>query len=252
MLTCVVIPHFDHFEQFRVLLPSLVELGVPLIVVDDASPCSSFDSLHHLLTDEAPGSILVRHSENTGKGGAVMTGLKAALEAGYTHAFQVDADGQHNPDSIALLAETAILHQDSIICGQPVYDESISTLRYYSRYITLYFCWLETLSTEIRDAMCGFRCYPLKLLVALAEDSRPGMGMVFDPEILVRAVWAGISLRFIPVQTTYPETGKSHFHYIRDNLKISWMHTRLILGMLIRFPVLIRRLRARAAGTAPS
>jgi glycosyltransferase involved in cell wall biosynthesis len=245
MLTCVVIPHFDHFEQFRLMLPALVELGVPLIVVDDASPGQSFDSLDQLLVDQAPGSTLIRHNENTGKGGAVITGLKAALEAGYTHAFQVDADGQHNPDSIALLAETAIAHQDSIICGQPVYDESISSLRYYARYITLYFCWLETLSTDIRDAMCGFRCYPLKRLVALAEDSKPGMGMVFDPEILVRAVWAGIPLRFIPVHITYPETGKSHFHYFRDNLKISWMHTRLILGMLLRFPGLIRRHRTR-------
>ena len=248
MLTCVVIPHFDHFEQFRLMLPALVELGVPLIVVDDASSDQSFKSLKHLLQDQAPGSVLIRHSENIGKGGAVLTALKAALEAGYTHAFQVDADGQHDVAGIALLAAVAKANQDSIICGQPVYDESISTLRFYARYITLFFCWLETLSTEIRDAMCGFRCYPLKPLIKLAEDSKPGMGMVFDPEILVHAVWAGIALRFIPVQITYPEGGKSHFHYVRDNLKISWMHTRLIWGMLVRLPELVRRNRARRAG----
>jgi len=248
VLTCVVVPHFDHFEQFRLMLPAVVELDIPLIVVDDASPGRSFESLHHLLEDQAPGSTLIRHDENIGKGGAVMTGMAAALNAGYTHAFQVDADGQHNIEGIALLAESAMAHQDSIICGQPVYDESISTLRYYARYITLAFCWLETLSTEIRDPMCGFRCYPLKSVVELAENCRPGMGMAFDPEILVRAVWAGIPLHFIPVQVIYPETGKSHFHYFRDNLRISWMHVRLIFGMLVRIPELSRRNRARRAG----
>lgn len=248
MLTCVVVPHFDHFEQFRQMLPELVEQGFPLVVVDDASPSQSFKALARLIDDHAPSSILIRHTENLGKGGAMMTGFRAALDAGYTHAVQVDADGQHDVNAIALLTAVATTHQDSIICGQPVFDESVSTLRFLARYITLFFSWLETLSTEIRDAMCGFRSYPLIRVVRLVEESKPGMGMVFDPEILVRAVWADIPVRFIPVKITYPEDGKSHFRYLRDNIKISWMHTRLILGMLIRLPRLIRRDRSRQAG----
>jgi hypothetical protein len=93
--------------------------------------------------------------------------------------------------------------------------------------------------------MCGFRMYPLQRVVDLAERSKPAKRMAFDPEILVRAVWAGISLRFIPVQVTYPPDGKSHFRFFRDNLEISWMHTRLILGMIIRLPGLLRRDRYR-------
>ena len=230
------------------MLPELVKQGFPLIVVDDASPSHSFEALARLIDNHAPGSILLRHSENLGKGGAVMTGFKAALDAGYTHAVQVDADGQHDLESIALLIAVATTHQDSIICGQPVFDESVSALRFYARYITLFFSWLETLSTEIRDAMCGFRSYPLARVVRLVEESKPGVGMVFDPEILVRAVWADIPLRYVPVQITYLEDGKSHFRYLRDNIKISWMHTRLILGMLVRLPRLIRRARSRHTG----
>jgi len=245
MLICVLIPHFDHFEQFQGMLPELVTQGLPLIVVDDGSPEASFNALARLLDDQAPGTMLIRHPENRGKGGAVMTGMKAALDAGYTHALQVDADGQHDLRGIALLGAEARNHEESIICGQPVFDKSISALRFYARYITLAFSWLETLSTDIRDAMCGFRVYPLPRVVALTDENNPGKGMVFDPEILVRAVWAGIPLRFVPVRICYPEDGKSHFHYIRDNLEISWMHTRLILGMLIRLPRLIRRNRSR-------
>jgi len=241
MLICMVIPHFDHIDQFQKVLPELVEQGYPLVVVDDASPEHVFKALALLLESHAPESILLRHPENIGKGGAVMTGLNAALEAGFTHALQIDADGQHDVQGIAQLASVASRHPNSIICGQPVFDESISKFRFFARYITLYLVWLETLSTEIRDALCGFRSYPLKQTVTLVQSSKPGKRMAFDPEVLVRAVWADIPLRYIPVNIAYPDDGKSHFRYFRDNLEISWMHTRLIIGMLIRLPALLRR-----------
>ncbi len=252
MLTCVVVPHFDHLEQFKKMLPELVAQGFPLVVVDDASPDQSFDGLTRLLDDHAPGSTLIRHTSNLGKGGAVMTGLRAALDAGFTHALQVDADGQHELSDIPVLCAAASRHQNSIICGQPVFDENISTLRFYARYITLYLGWLESLSTEIRDALCGFRLYPLRQIIALLDSSKPGKRMAFDPEILVRALWADIPLYFVPVNVNYPEDGKSHFHYIRDNIEISWMHTRLIFGMLNRLPELIRQNRSRRIRSAES
>jgi len=247
MLTCVVIPHFDHVEQFKKMLPELVAQGFPLVVVDDASPDLCFDRLARLLDNHAPGSTLIRHAGNIGKGGAVMTGLRAALDAGFTHALQIDADGQHSPEDMPVLYAAATCHRDSIICGQPVFNDNISNLRFYARYITLSFSWLESLCTEIRDALCGFRLYPLKPVVALLNNSQPGKRMAFDPEILVRALWSDIPLYFVPVSVNYPEDGKSHFRYIRDNVEISWMHTRLIFGMLGRLPDLIRRNRSRRA-----
>ncbi|MGA9573133.1 MAG: glycosyltransferase family 2 protein, partial [Lysobacterales bacterium] len=170
MLTCIVIPHYDHLEQFQKILPRLVAQGFPLLVVDDGSPEQSFAALASLLDELAPQSILVRHSENQGKGGAVMTGLATALEAGFTHVLQIDADGQHDIDGIRKLVAFAERFPDSMICGQPVFDKSISQLRYYSRYITLYLVWLETLSTEIRDALCGLRLYPLTQTMVSVTD----------------------------------------------------------------------------------
>jgi glycosyltransferase involved in cell wall biosynthesis len=241
MRSCCVIPHYDHVEQLSGFVGHLVGQGLPLVVVDDASPESVFRRLKAMLDEVAPGTVLIRHAVNQGKGGAVITGLQAAAQAGYSHALQIDADGQHDvadmPRFLALAAE----HPDAIICGQPVFDESISGLRYYARYITLSLSWLECLSTEIKDAMCGFRLYPLANVTPVIDRSRPGRRMAFDPEILVRCVWAGIRLRYIPVNVRYPEGGRSHFHYFRDNLEISWMHSRLIAGMLLRLPRMLRR-----------
>jgi glycosyltransferase involved in cell wall biosynthesis len=241
MRVCAVIPHYDHVEQFGGMLGKLVAEGLPLVVVDDASPESAFRQLESLLDEKAPTSLLLRHSENQGKGGAVMTGLRAAEKAGYTHALQIDADGQHDVADIPRFTALASEHPEALVCGEPVFDESISGLRYYARYITLSLSWLECLGTEIRDALCGFRLYPLAKVVPIIDRSRPGKRMAFDPEILVRCVWAGIRLHYIPVDVRYPEGGRSHFHYVRDNLEISWMHTRLIVGMLLRLPLLLRR-----------
>ena len=249
MRFCLIIPHFDHLEQFRKILPGLVKQGFPLIVVDDASPQPCFDALDSLLKDCTDDTILLKHAENQGKGGAVITGLIAAEKAGFSHALQVDADGQHDLEGIKKLVSKATLYPENMICGQPVFDESVSKLRFYFRYLTLVLVWLETLSLEIRDALCGFRSYPLKQIMKLLKKDVIGKRMAFDPEILVRAVWAGIPLTYVPVPVVYPEDGKSHFHYLRDNLEITWMHTRLLLGMLVRSPLLIWRKLFQRSGS---
>lgn len=216
---------------------------MPLIVVDDASPTPVLDALAEMLHKQAPASTLVRHDQNQGKGGAVMTGLRQAYAEGFTHALQIDADGQHDPAGIPALVEAGRENPDSLICGKPVFDNDISTLRYYARYITLSLSWVETLSTDIRDALCGFRLYPLARTIEILDGCKLGSRMAFDPEILVRAVWAGIPLQYVPVRVEYPEGGKSHFRYIVDNIEISWMHIRLIFGMLFRIPRLVRNRR---------
>jgi len=99
--------------------------------------------------------------------------------------------------------------------------------------------------------MCGLRVYPLESVVEIIDNNRLGQRMAFDSEILVRAVWDNIPLKFIPVNVRYPEGGKSHFRYLRDNIEISWMHTRLITGMLLRLPALLRRRRVANKKRAP-
>jgi len=239
--TCIAVPHYDHLEQFRRFLPGLAAVGLPLVVVDDASPAATVEALKELLDAIDVDVLLVKHQRNRGKGGAVMTGLRTARDAGYSHALQVDADGQHDCGDIDTFLAAAMERPDSVICGEPVFDRSISKLRYYARYITLSFNYLETLSRDIRDALCGFRLYPLTPIVAIIDAHRLGERMTFDPEILVRAVWAGIELHYVPVKVAYPEDGVSHFQYLRDNLQISWMHTRLLVGMVIRLPQLLTR-----------
>jgi len=251
MRVCAIVPHYDHVEQFSLMLEELVNENLQLIVVDDASPERAFRQLQELLDSMAPGTLLLRHGRNQGKGGAVMTGLVAAYEAGYSHAVQIDADGQHNSAEIHRFLSLVAEHPEALICGRPVFDESISGLRYYARYITLFLSWLETLSMVIEDAMCGLRLYPLSQVVPVVQGNELGKRMAFDPEILVRCVWEGMDLHYLPVEVRYPQGGRSHFHYFRDNVEIAWMHTRLMFGMLIRLPRLVARAGSNRQGHTP-
>src|SRR5688572_9295868 len=156
---CVVIPVYDHEHAIGAVVDSARAQGLPVLLVDDGcrEPCRR--ELERLSAH--PDVVLLRHERNRGKGAAVMTGLRAARQHGYTHAVQIDADGQHTLGDVRRFVEEARAHPDSVICGRPVFDASIPKARYYGRYLTHALVWLETLSFEIVDSMCGFRVYPL-------------------------------------------------------------------------------------------
>lgn len=89
--------------------------------------------------------------------------------------------------------------------------------------------------------MCGFRAYPINQTQAVLSKYDIGSRMDFDIEILVRLYWEGCDIDFVETRVIYPENGISHFDALWDNIKISWMHTRLFFGMLPRAPKLIAR-----------
>ncbi|WP_347253806.1 glycosyltransferase family 2 protein [Leminorella grimontii] len=237
---CLVIPCYNHGATMGDVLEQLEVYELPCIIVDDGSQKETADELERLSQKHA-WVTLVRHRQNQGKGGAVLSALREARRLGYSHGLQVDADGQHYLEDVPRLLAEARAYPDQIVSGQPMYDDSVPKSRLYSRYITHVWVWIETLSFSIRDSMCGFRVYPINEVLSLAERTTLGQRMDFDTEIMVRLYWEGTASRFVPTRVIYPQDGISHFDVWRDNLRISWMHTRLFLSMLPKMPRLIAR-----------
>lgn len=237
---CFVIPNYNHTQAIAHTVDDLVQYGLSIILIDDGSNVET----QKILSDIAVQYELVtlyRREINGGKGAAVQTGLQLAHQMQMSHAIQVDADGQHNLDDISRLVECSKRHPQALISGRPVYDGSISKGRYYGRFITHFWVYIETLSFSIKDSMCGFRVYPLDAYMQLVSKVALGQRMDFDIEVMVRLYWQGLQVRFIPTKVLYPADGVSHFMVWKDNWLISKMHTRLFFGMLWRLPVLIAR-----------
>lgn len=239
--SCILIPVYDHEHAIGAVIAAVLMLEVPCILVDDGSSAACVKVLEELV-NAAPEKIkLVRHAVNRGKGAAVLTGLMLAASEGYTHVLQIDADGQHCVADISKFLVAAAEHPAAIIVGYPVYDESVPSIRLYCRYLTHIWVWINTLSLEIKDSMCGFRVYPVDPVIALAARQKIGSRMNFDTDILVRLYWEGLEVVNLPTRVAYPIDGVSHFRAWSDNVLITRMHTTLFFGMLLRIPRLLAR-----------
>jgi hypothetical protein len=113
--------------------------------------------------------------------------------------------------------------------------------RFYGRYLTHWLVWLNTLSFDIRDSMCGFRVYPLASVLKLLDSTRLGLRMDFDVEVLVRLHWRGQPMRWLDTRVSYPLDGVSHFRLVWDNVLMVRLQLMLLAGMLLRLPLLLWR-----------
>ncbi|MFC0446148.1 glycosyltransferase family 2 protein [Pseudidiomarina halophila] len=239
---CFLIPIYNHHETIRATVEQLLPFNFPILIVDDGSNQATKQELRRMLEPDFLDQVLVATlPENRGKGAAVMHGLQLAADAGLTHALQIDADGQHNPNDIPKFLAAAKARPQALISGQPQYDESIPLARKIGRQITHFWVHVETLSLAVKDTMCGFRVYPLAATLATMKTKSIGERMDFDIEIMVRMYWREVPIHFIKTQVIYPEGGQSHFRGFADNWCITKMHTRLVFGMLWRAPLLILR-----------
>jgi glycosyltransferase involved in cell wall biosynthesis len=253
----IVIPFYNHAgsiaQVVRDLKPLAQQYGARCYLVNDGSGAECEPVLNQLASSESDWLRLISYPVNLGKGGAVMTGMEAAARDGYTHAAQIDADGQHRVADLHTLINLAQQNTRAMITGYAVYDASVPKSRLYGRYATHIWVWINTISLQIRDSMCGLRVYPLNALMQVWRRAgrawllRIGLRMSFDIEILVHLYWHGVRMINVPVPVTYPLDGVSHFKVLRDNVQISAAHTRMFLGMLPRAPGLLLRTLMRGA-----
>lgn len=240
---CFLIPCYNHGSTVAEVVSSLSAFELPILLVDDGSNQQTKQALSNVA--QQTHVHLITLEQNQGKGGAVMAGIRQAQQLGFSHVIQIDADGQHDLQALPKLLAASKQHPNHLISGQPIYDDSVPKARLYGRYATHIWVWIETLSFTIKDSMCGFRAYPVDLTVEVLNNHKIGTRMDFDIEILVRMYWHGVDIDFVETRVIYPEGGVSHFDALWDNVKISWMHSKLFFGMLPRIPQLLKRNQSR-------
>ena len=245
-----LIPVYNHGKACMKVVESLApycrEKGVKVILVDDGNGEETKNCLIQIKNANPDFVDLVTLPHNCGKGGAFKAGTFRAQELGLSHVLQLDADGQHDASRADFFFEKAKKNPSALICGYPEYDETAPIHRKNGRKFANTWCAIVTWEGGITDSMCGFRIYPVAETCDFMKKHGFDQRMGFDIEILVKLIWFGLKYEFYSVKVTYPSDGISNFRVFQDNVRISWVFTRLCCGMFLRIPRLIFRKFKRA------
>ena len=246
----VLIPSYNTGPKVYETVTAARAAWAPVWVVVDGSTDGTADGLQRMAQAD-PGLRVWVLPTNVGKGAAVLHGLQQAAAAGFSHALTMDSDGQHPPELIAAFMQASLRRPEAMILGRPVFDASAPLLRVRGRRVSNWWTNLETLGAGVADSLYGFRVYPVHALAAVMQGQHWMRRFDFDTEAVVRLAWRGVKPINIDAPVKYltaEEGGVSHFQYGRDNLLLSWMHTRLMVEFVLRLPALLWR---KARGLPP-
>ena len=239
----VLIPSYDPGVQVYETVRAARARWAPVWVVVDGSSDGTAAGLKDMAANDPHLKVLVL-PENGGKGAAVLHGLDFAARQGFTHALTMDSDGQHPADLIPAFMAASQQAPAAMVLGKPVFDADAPALRVQGRKISNGWANLETLWAGIGDSLYGFRVYPIEPLRQVMRGQRWMRRFDFDPEAVVRLCWRGVRPINLPAPVKYlraDEGGDSHVNYLRANTLLTWMHLRLMLGFLLRLPLLLLR-----------
>src|SRR4051812_21222700 len=164
----VLIPSYNTGAQVYETVRAARAQWNPVWVVTDGSTDGTPDGLRAMAAAD-PGLRLIELPANSGKGAAVLQGLQAARDAGFTHALTMDSDGQHPAPLIAPFMQASQQRPDTMVLGRPVFDASAPLLRVRGRRVSNWWTNLETLGAGVADSLYGFRVYPVLGLIAVMK-----------------------------------------------------------------------------------
>ncbi|HSC88112.1 MAG TPA: C45 family autoproteolytic acyltransferase/hydrolase [Polyangiaceae bacterium] len=266
MRTAFVIPALDAAASLGTVLDELAHHfeqahagdRPTILVVDDGSSDATS------AVAEAAGAEVTRHPVNRGKGAALMTGFRWALERGFDCVVTLDADGQHPPRAavhlydLDLPADTLVIGtRDLLAAGAPRPN------RLSNRFSNLVLSLLS--GEELRDTQSGLRRYPLRSTLALAS---PDTGFAFESDLVLRAARRGLPIHHEPFVVYYPPEQErvTHFDSVRDPARIvrrvlattwqvrhhrrtrRWARYGLLAALLLGTTLCVAHLSVRSAG----
>lgn len=220
----VVIPVYNNPKTIQNVVKEALELELLVIVVDDGS-----DIKVETLLEKDKNVLILRHKQNQGKGEALLTASKEAKKQGYEYIIAVDADGQHYPKEVKKFLP--LLGENSIVIGCRAFKEDVPNASKFGRVFSNFWIFVET-GRWLSDTQSGFRAYPLSILELGLKQSHYD----FEIEILTKHLWKKRPIKEVEIEVYYPPKGTrvSHFDKVIDNIRLSKLHSRLVLKNLLR------------------
>jgi len=188
-----LIPAHDEAPRIGSVVTAARE-QLPVIVVDDGSSDDTADRARDA------GAELVEQRPNQGKGMALRTGFRRALDAGADAILTLDGDGQHDPAEIPwFLAAWATEPRPDLVIGRRSFRSMPPVRRLSNELGRIAFSW--AVGRPIPDNQSGYRLVSRRLAEAtLASDE---LGFAFEVEQITTCIRMGGTIAWVPIRTIY-------------------------------------------------
>ena len=223
---CVIIPTYNNHKTLKRVIDGVLQYTSNVIVVNDGSTDSTFE-----IINSYPSIESITITQNKGKGNALRSGFKKAIESGFHYAITIDSDGQHFPDDIPVFLEELAKNESNILLigSRNMNQENVPKKSSFGNKFSNFWFWFET-GIKLEDTQSGYRLYPLLHIPKKYYTNK----FEFEIEVIVRAAWKGTLVKNIPVKILYDPTERvTHFRPFKDFTRISILNTVLVLITLL-------------------
>ncbi|SMF90407.1 dolichol-phosphate mannosyltransferase [Paenibacillus uliginis N3/975] len=217
--TIILIPSLEPDERLLSYVQELREYGLMNIVIVDDGSGEEYQSIFRELSEN--GCILLRHTENQGKGAALKTGFQY-IEQQFDEVSSVvtaDSDGQHAAEDVYRLAKEAQRHPDALVLGVRNFSEGGIPPKSLlgNRITSIIFAMLY--GKRLSDTQTGLRAFGPQLLAFM--QGVHGSRFEYELQMLISCIQSGIPIHTLPIQVIY-ENGNAgtHFKAIRDSARV--------------------------------
>jgi glycosyltransferase involved in cell wall biosynthesis len=206
---CACIPAYNEERHIAPLIVRLRRYVNQIIVCDDGSSDLTYEVAEQI------GVLVIRHQSNLGKGAALRSLFKAALDSGADVIVTIDADGQHRPEEIPTLIQPILAGDADVVNGSRM---SYGRMPGHRKFGNLMLNGLTRIVSSraqvpsarrqfVRDSQTGFRAYTRQALAGL-EVFTNGMGI--DSELIANAIRHGLRIKEIDVSVIYHGDTSTH------------------------------------------
>lgn len=230
----VLIPTYNEAANILLVMQSVLGLEekISMLIIDDGSTDGTAELVKNM-RDEYPDRIdILERPSKLGLGTAYLAGFKYALENGFDHVCEMDADFSHNPKDLPQLIAPIKNNQADLTVGSR-YINGVRVINWpLSRLILSYGAGIYTrmiTRLPIQDVTAGFKCYHRRVLEAIDLDKVKSNGYSFQVEMKYRAWRKGFKLMEVPIIFTERTEGQS-----KMSKKIVWEAMHKVWELRIR------------------
>ncbi|MCM8818974.1 MAG: glycosyltransferase family 2 protein [Candidatus Omnitrophica bacterium] len=221
----VIIPCNNEEKTIGFIVKELRKNFKNILVIDDGS----IDKTKEFAEKE--GAMVISHKFCKGKGEALKTGFKYALENKFSAVITMDGDGQHLPEETIKFVEKYKRNPDVgiVIGARDIYSKSMPFIR---KITNLSMSLLISLISFkwISDTQSGFRLINKEVLEKIKLYTSH---FETESEILIKAGWLRFKIKSIPIKTIYRKE-KSKIKPLTDTLRFFRMLIFILYPSLLK------------------